>query len=719
LPIAPTIKGHICESTKSIFFDENLRRFAVVMPDYYHTPALILTMLLLPAFEYLYLRYRDTRTLLWLLGFLFAIVSMVMPYAVGPSSFYAGDHPWLAAAAQTSTLVSSALFMGSLSPLHFRIGRFNVRYVVPYIVPLVVYSALLYGVFNGIPPERPLFLIFPLLGAASLLAVCFWGAAKGSVPVWLGVAACIALGGMAFWVCFTQGAACALIYVECANHLLTAVLLIFVFRRISPGVVLSVLGFTAWSLRTMEIFPSIAGDPNLDLKLIHIAVMSSVVAAMGMILLVLEDELAINRIARERERRARLELEAYTNLNLSRRRVDDFDRQGNEVCQTVVEHSRFSQAALLLENMGRYRLAGSAGLDTATGAALDELAARIPVGDFLAPGSALPAIERSQTLSLDLTPWLSPGDDLKRLRFTSALAVPMIGRSAIDGALLLAGMRPGNSKSEDISNDPLRADDLLPIEMLTARLQATRSQTRMLEKLINSEKFAGLGQLAGNVTQQLNNPLTVILGYASLLQETSSLDAHDRKGVEAILAEARSMKSTLDSLSRVSHPQNDQLTSVSVAELLADMEELHRPEFLHRAIELQLSIAPALPRVACHAHQLRQAVLQCLQFTVEAVDNPNSIPGLAPATGTSQARSIRLEATCEGSLVQILIAHSGPGFLDPQRVFDAFVPSQAAGEIAGLGLSLCASILRDNNGSASAVNLEPGGAAILLRLRAA
>jgi C4-dicarboxylate-specific signal transduction histidine kinase len=280
-------------------------------------------------------------------------------------------------------------------------------------------------------------------------------------------------------------------------------------------------------------------------------------------------------------------------------------------------------------------------------------------------------------------------------------------------------MRPGNSKSEDISNDPLRADDLLPIEMLTARLQATRSQTRMLEKLINSEKFAGLGQLAGNVTQQLNNPLTVILGYASLLQETSSLDAHDRKGVEAILAEARSMKSTLDSLSRVSHPQNDQLTSVSVAELLADMEELHRPEFLHRAIELQLSIAPALPRVACHAHQLRQAVLQCLQFTVEAVDNPNSIPGLAPATGTSQARSIRLEATCEGSLVQILIAHSGPGFLDPQRVFDAFVPSQAAGEIAGLGLSLCASILRDNNGSASAVNLEPGGAAILLRLRAA
>jgi C4-dicarboxylate-specific signal transduction histidine kinase len=153
--------------------------------------------------------------------------------------------------------------------------------------------------------------------------------------------------------------------------------------------------------------------------------------------------------------------------------------------------------------------------------------------------------------------------------------------------------------------------------------------------------------------------------------------------------------------------------------LLADMEELHRPEFLNRSIEFHLSIAPSLPRVMCHAHQLRQAVLHCLQFAFEAVNSPSSVPGLAPATGNNQVKSVRLEATSEGSLVQILIAHSGSGFLDPETVFDAFVPSQAAGEIAGLGLSLCASILRDNNGRASAINLEPGGAAIVLKLRAA
>jgi len=235
----------------------------------------------------------------------------------------------------------------------------------------------------------------------------------------------------------------------------------------------------------------------------------------------------------------------------------------------------------------------------------------------------------------------------------------------------------------------------------------------MLEKLIDSEKFAGLGQLAGNVTQQLNNPLTVILGYASLLEETSTLDPQERKGVESILTEARRMRDTLESLTRISRPQTGQFTAVSVAEMLVDLEQLHRSEFLRRSIEFRLSVAPGLPRVLCHAQQLRQAILHCLQFAIEAVDRRSS------DAGVDEVKTVRLEATAEGNLVQILIAHSGPGFLHPDRAFDPFVPTQAGGETNGLGLSLCATILRDHNGHTSAVNLEPRGAAILLELRAA
>jgi signal transduction histidine kinase len=680
------------------------------MPDTYHTPALILTALLFPVFGYLYLRYRDARTLLWFLGFFFSLLAGLR--------FYSGNglaHPWLLAAGQSSIQISSALFLASLSPLKFRIGKFQIFYVIPYILPLVVYSILLFGVFGGGQPHGPSQLLFPALGLICLGSALAWGAERNIMPTWMGVSTCVVLGCFAFWTFFVAGAARALTFVDSANLLLASMFVIFVFRRFSPGVFLTVAGLVAWSLNILEAIPAFAQSPAMHPELSRVFAMGKGVAALGMIVLALEDELAGNQAAQERERRVRRELEAYSKLVLARRCVEDFDHQGSEICEMVVEHSRFAQAALLLQNSGRFRLAGSAGLEPATAKALAELAGRIPASDFLTPGFAPSAVEQSTTVRLDLEPLLRPGDDLKRLRFTSVLAVPMTHRTSTsqastEGALLLAGMRAGKAKAGR-KPEPLRFDDLLPLELLAGRLQATRSQTMMMEKLIDSEKFSHLGQLAANVTQQLNNPLTVVLGYATLLEETSVLQAQDRKAVDSILAEARHMRSTLESLARIARPFNDQQAAVSVSELLSDMGELHRSEFLNRSIEFRLSIAPALPRVLCSPHQLRQAVRHCLQFAMNAVENP------APAT--EEPKTIRVEAASEGDRVQILVGHSGQGFLNPERAFDSFAPARADAEAASLGLSLCATILRDNNGRALAVNLEPQGAAIILELKAA
>ena len=694
------------------------------MPDYYQLPAMVLTALLLPAFGHLYFRFRDTRSLLWFLGFLFATLRMLLLYRLGTWDFVDGDHPWLVTAGQAFIQIGSALFLASLSPLRFRLGRFRILYVIPFTLPMVAYTVIFHGILHGRAPSGPLFLIFPLLGLCSLVAGFCWAIAKGSLPVWAGVLCCSVAAVPAFWLLHATGPGLPLTFVECCNHAMTAVLLISVFRRMSTGMILSVMGFVLWASPILLVFPMVSGNAALDTGLTRAIILGKVVAAIGMILLALEDQLAINKVAKEREQRARQETEAYSGIALSRRRVEDFDSQAAEICQTVVAHSRFSKAALIFQTAGKYHLAGTAGMSPAVVAALDELARRIPVSDFLAAGTAPRAVDHSNACRLSLEPWLSPGDDLKRLHFTSVLAIPMTGRSVTEGALFLGGMRnpPVANQSAAFAGatgEPLRADDLLPLEMLTARLQAKRSQTMMLEKLIDAEKFAGLGQLAGNVTQQLNNPLTVILGYASLLDETGNLDSQERKGVESILTEARRMRNTLESLTRISRQQSDQMESVSVAELLSDMEELHRPEFLHRSIDFRMNVSPSLPKVLCRAQPLRQAVLHCLQFAIEAVENQEPASGRAADNGSLPSKSIRLEATSEGHLVQILVAHSGPGFLRPDRAFDPYVRAHSTGDTTGLGLSLCATILRDQNGRAAAVNLDPHGAAVILELQAA
>jgi C4-dicarboxylate-specific signal transduction histidine kinase len=106
---------------------------------------------------------------------------------------------------------------------------------------------------------------------------------------------------------------------------------------------------------------------------------------------------------------------------------------------------------------------------------------------------------------------------------------------------------------------------------------------------------------------------------------------------------------------------------------------------------------------------VRQAVLYCLQYAMDAVEKLE----------TAQEKTVRLEAAVEKDHVQILVAHSGAKFMVPARAFDPFVPEPTGEESTSLGLSMCASIIRENNGKASAMNFEPRGAGILLEMQAA
>jgi signal transduction histidine kinase len=672
------------------------------MPDSYHLPALILTVLLLPAFCQLYLRFRNTRTLLWLLGFLFACIRMLQYYKLGERDYTnPGLHPWIVATGETAILISSAFFLASLTPLRFRVGKVRVLYVVPFILPLIGYALLFYGVYGGVTPGGNRFLMFPTLGGLSLFAACAWAISHRDIPKAIPLLLCVILGAAGLWICFRVGGGWPLTYVECATHLTTAFLVFYAFRRFSAGTVLAALGFVGWSLNIGQTLPFFhMGAPGI--VVMRIIVMSKVVAAIGMILIALEDQLATNEAGEHRERHAREEMEAYTRLNLARRRVEDFDRQAGTVCQSIVANSRFKQAAIiLLQGSGRYQLAGSAGFDDATLTALEALAQRIPMADFLDPAHVPVTIEHAQTFDLDLSPFFLPGDDLARLKLTTVQAIPLRGRSSTEGAIFLAGL-------ENV-DEPISAVDLLPLEVLASRLQSLRGQTMMLEKLVDAEKFVGLGQLAGNVTRQLNNPLTVILGYASLLDETEDLNPQAHKAIEAILTEARHMRLTLESLARISRPQGDQIAAISVTELLNDLEQLHRSEFVQRSIDFRVQIAPALPRILGNAQQVRQAVLYCLQYAMDAVEKLE----------TAQEKTVRLEAAVEKGHVQILVAHSGARFTVPARAFDPFVPEPTGEESTSLGLSMCASIIRENNGKASAMNFEPRGAGILLELQAA
>jgi two-component system NtrC family sensor kinase len=673
------------------------------MPDDYQIPAITLIASLLLAFSYLHSRFRSVRTLLWMLALCCAEIQGILLWMAANWAVPAGEGIpptviWLKVAGESALMLSSALFLASLSPQSFQVGRFRVLYVVPYTVPVLLYVILYFGVSQH--PAKPLLWVYGLLAYWVAGVALAWSLQKGAIPIWLtttivGFAVLTSvpffLHGNVYW---------PLLVVEAGNMLVTALLVIYTFRRLSPGVFLTTSGFLASALPPFALMEPKVSATVGGLILTRAVILGRVLVAIGLILLVLEDEVEKNETAQQRERRVRLELEAYARQALTARSLEEFDRDSSQLCEMIVAHSRFSGAAMVVRNAsGSYTLVGYAGMDGAIAGALDTLAQRLPATCFATEGE--PLVADSPTLDLDLTPWLAPGDDLERLRLTRVGAVPMLGPdNSAEGAVLLIGPRT--------PIQTLRADDLLPLEILAGRLQAARAQSMMLGKLIDSERFAGVGQLANNVAQQLNNPLTVILGYSALLEE-SAPQGTDHRGAEAISIEARRMKGILERLSRFSRLSTERFNSFSVADLIIDIEQMHRPDFLRHSIEFRLTVEPNLPQIFGNPHQIRQALLHATRYAIDSVLR----------VGPNQEKSLRIEATSpasEDGRVQIVIAHSGQGFLHPDRAFDSLSSAFSGTESTGIGLSLCAAIVREHRGNITATNYEPTGAAVILDL---
>ena len=670
------------------------------MFDDYQIPAIALIAALMLAFAYLHLRFRSLRTLFWIVALACAEIQALLVALTPRFIAFANTHaaaaiPWIGVIGELALLISSALFLTSLSPLTFRIGQQRVLFAVPYLLPQLIYASLYYGVSQH--PSRGFIWVYIFLAAWAAFVAYAWSRQKGAVPIWLAnsvvsfvVLICIPffIYGNVYW---------PLLVLESGNMIMTALLVVYTYRRFTPGVLLSTAGFLLWAMPPFIIIrpTGVAGPGPLFLS--HVLILAKVILAIGLILLALEDEVDKNETARKRERRVRLELEAYSRQSLTARSLDEFDRDSAQLCAMIVDHSRFTGAALLVRSVsGAYTLVGYAGMDGATAGALDAIAQRLPSTCFTDAAESL--VAETTAINLDFSPWLTPGDDLERLNLTRVGAVPLLSpHSAVDGALLIIAPR--------VPVESLRPDDLLPLEILAGRLQSARSQAMMLGKLIDAERFAGVGQLANNVAQQLNNPLTVILGYSALLEESIPA-GNERRGAEAIALEARRMKSMLERLSRFSKLSTERFNSFSVADLISDIEQLHRTDFLRNSIEFRLTLDPELPNIFGNAHQIRQALLHAMQFTIETVQR----------VGPNQEKSIRIEASTEDGRVQILIRHSGPGFPHPDRVFDSLTSGFAGSEATGIGLSLCAAIVREHRGNILAVNYEPTGAAILIEL---
>jgi two-component system NtrC family sensor kinase len=219
------------------------------------------------------------------------------------------------------------------------------------------------------------------------------------------------------------------------------------------------------------------------------------------------------------------------------------------------------------------------------------------------------------------------------------------------------------------------------------------------ERLVRSEKLAGLGRVAAGIAHELNNPLQVILGYVSLDRDRAT--GAMREHLARIERETVRCKEIVESLLQVARPTVSSVpVPVPLREVCDEVAEALRVAMGDRAPEIAVEGEGVARGTRTH---FRQIVF-------------NLAKNAADAAGAAGAVRIAI-AGSEGQ-IEISVSDTGPGVSADLRelIFEPFFTTKSEG--TGLGLAIARSIAASLGGDIDLERGERGGARFTVRLPA-
>ncbi len=209
--------------------------------------------------------------------------------------------------------------------------------------------------------------------------------------------------------------------------------------------------------------------------------------------------------------------------------------------------------------------------------------------------------------------------------------------------------------------------------------------------LENASKLATLGEMAGEIAHEINNPLTVICGKVDQMKrkiEAGTIDVEKiKEGL--ILIKTTSARITkiikgLRSFSRNS--ENDPMVPTSIRAMIEDTLVLCKERFSSSFVELIVEFEGDVT-VECRPSQISQVVMNLLGNAHDAIEkNPE--------------KWVKLRVTYDDRLVRIAVTDCGKG-IPPEileKIMQPYFTTKELGKGTGLGLSISKGIIESHAG---------------------
>jgi two-component system NtrC family sensor kinase len=210
----------------------------------------------------------------------------------------------------------------------------------------------------------------------------------------------------------------------------------------------------------------------------------------------------------------------------------------------------------------------------------------------------------------------------------------------------------------------------------------------MGRRMLESEKMSVIGNLAGGVAHEINNPLSGILGFSQIMLRQPDRSEGDKEALQVIEEGAQRCKRIVGSLlklSRRSKAEDRRLFDLS--KCVDDTVRLFRSEAKrHPRVKLSTKFDVELPDVFGDSSQLGQVVLNLLNNALYAL--PNGEGELDVQTGRGD----------DGCFFTVRDTGTGIAPEHLPRIFDPHFTTKPVGEGTGLGLAIANRIIADHGG---------------------
>ena len=251
---------------------------------------------------------------------------------------------------------------------------------------------------------------------------------------------------------------------------------------------------------------------------------------------------------------------------------------------------------------------------------------------------------------------------------------------------------------------------VIAMEDITRKLSMEEEQKVARKHLYRSAQLASIGTLASGVAHEMNNPLTAILGFSSVLTDRiknrENIEFEEMEQyLQIINAEALRCRDIVENLSKFAQEREILPKNVMLLDCISDALKLTNSKMSKAGIVVTNNI-PENVWVCADANRLEQVFVNILNNCTDFCQE-NTTVEISPVKSRTTSKYYALQ-----------ISDNGPGIESDKlpKVFDPFFTTKIVGNGTGMGLAICHKIMEESNGRIDITSEPQKGTCIILEI---